>query len=69
MRGRFGEADSLNAVDFRMSGPTPSSYGMEAMLAITAGDSARAEDAARRGLALRPNDDEATRVLKALGKL
>jgi len=67
--GRFGQADSLNQVDFRMSGPTATYYGMAAMLAITAGDSARAESAARQGLALRPNDDEAISVLKALGKL
>jgi hypothetical protein len=52
-----------------MSGPTASSYGMEAMLAITAGDSVRAEAAARNALRLRPGDQDASDVLKALGKL
>jgi hypothetical protein len=69
MRARFGEADSLNAVDLRMSGPTAASYGMEAMLAITAGASARAEAAARNALRLRPGDPDASAVLSALGKL
>ena len=67
-QGRFGQADSLNRIDYRMSGPSPTYFGMEAMLAITAGDSARAAQAAERGIALRPGDEEATAVLKALGR-
>jgi len=67
-QGRFAQADSLNRIDYRMSGPSPTYFGMEAMLAITAGDSARAAQAAERGIALRPGDEEATAVLKALGR-
>jgi len=67
-RGRYDRADSLNQVDFRMSGATPTYYGMEALLAIAAGDTARAKQSAERCLTLRPNDDEGLAVMRALEK-
>ncbi|MEP7028701.1 MAG: hypothetical protein ABI960_08905 [Candidatus Eisenbacteria bacterium] len=65
-RGSFERADSLNHVDYEMSGETPTYFGMAALLAAAAGDSARAVQAAERCLRLRPNDDEALAVLQAL---
>ncbi len=66
--GRYDQADSLNKVDFQMSGETATYLGMAALLAIAAGDSARAAQAAERCLQLRPNDDEAMAVMRALGR-
>jgi hypothetical protein len=65
-RGQYERADSLNRVDFRMSGATATYFGMEGLLAMAAGDSARALSAAQRCLALRPGDDEGMAVMRAL---
>ncbi len=67
-RGLHARADSLNRIDFELSGRTPSFFGMEALIALAAGDSARAERAARECLALRPNDEEGLEVMRVLGR-
>jgi hypothetical protein len=67
-RGIYDRADSLNRIDLQLAGPTPTYYGMEALLAIAAGDSARAERAAEQCLMLRPKDDEGIAVMRALGR-
>jgi len=67
-RGRYDRADSLNQVDFQLSGPTPTYFGMEALLAIAAGDTVRAKRLAERCLTMRPNDDEGLSVMRALEK-
>ena len=65
-RGNLLRADSLNQADFRMSGATPTYFGMAAQLALAAGDSARARQAAERCLRLRSNDEEGRMVMRAL---
>ena len=66
--GLHARADSLNRIDFELSGRTPTYFGMEALLALAAGDSARAERAAQECLAWRPNDDEGLEVMRVLGR-
>ncbi|MEO6463301.1 MAG: hypothetical protein ABIP29_09520 [Candidatus Eisenbacteria bacterium] len=65
-RGGWGEADSLNRLDFALSGESASFYGMRAMLALQAGDRAGAAAAAERCLALSPDDFEGRQVAAAL---
>lgn len=67
-RGLYARADSLNRIDFQLSGPTHTYFGMEALLALAAGDSARAERAARECLTLRPDDEEGLEVMRVLGR-
>jgi hypothetical protein len=59
-------ADSLNQIDFRMSGATSSYFGMAAQIAYALSDWARSRELAERCLALKPGDDEGTMVIRAL---
>jgi hypothetical protein len=65
-RGQYERADSLNRVELAMSGRTATYFGMVGLLAMAAGDSARALEASERCLALRPGDEEGTAVRNAL---
>jgi hypothetical protein len=65
-RGELARADSLNQIDFRMSGSTATYFGMAAQIAYALGDWARARQLAGQCLALRPTDDEGLMVMRAL---